>query len=301
MKKAFIPLAAVAVALASCDTGVKDSTSTNTYNEYNLIVDLEDEGQPAQVSVGSYKWTYNLTKNQIDVAASEVTINNQNYSFETDPMNIDVTYFTTADGLQVDKMSFSQSTPNSSVAGLKGTFIYWVSPSTGNLLDIPFKLATFNFLDINYTLSGRYRVQSFWCNSYYTGNSSVTEEGASYGTKTTTYFVQIDFKKNLAGVMIYYPEYAAKMPEEYPKVMCLSEIPVKFMHDRYRLEAAAPKTTIMGKNDKGQTDLVESDNFKAYDFTLDIVSPDLTEAAISYKLNDRQYTFQGCTVLKSGK
>ncbi len=302
MRKAIIPLAALAISLASCDTGVKDSYQTSSFVEYNLIVDTQDSEQPAHASLGKYEVKINYSKDQIDVKGSDIIINNQKYTFETDPTSMNLSSFSTADGIRVDKLSFAPANSSSSSASdVKAEYVFWKVPSTSNPLNPNFELAYITHLDISYIISGRYRIQSFTSNALYTGNSTVVENNSSFSSKKPSYAVIIDFEKNIATVYIYNPEYSVEMPENYPKEMCLTEVPVKFTHDSYRLESAAPKTTILSKNDKNDDVLVESDDFKATDFTLAITSPDLTEAVITYKLGGRQYSFSGCAVLKPGK
>lgn len=299
MKKAFIPLAVIAIALASCDTDVKDSYSKDSYTEYNLIVDTQDINQPAWASVGKYEVKINYSHNQIDVKASDITINNQNYSFETEPAPINVSYGPSDNETQVNKVSFTAPNTSSSIAtNVKGAFVYWKAPTTDPRLNPSFTMGYSTHLDMNYKISDRYQVQTFFPNALYTGNSSVTEGANTYSTKTPTYVVLINFEKNLADIYISNPEYAPEMPKDYPQQICLTEIPVLFNHTSYYLESASPKTTVLGKNDKDQITLVESDDFKVKDFSLKLISSDLTDADISYTLGDREYRFRGSSVYK---
>lgn len=302
MKKTIFSLLVLGISLVSCKNDDKDSTSSYNYTEYNLIVDMQDNNQPATVTLGNYYWTYNMTQDLIDIKASEISINNQKYSFETDPMAIDVKYFTTASGLQVDKWTFSQATSKSSFSNLNGTFVYWVLPASGtNLLNPSLTLTGQHFLGINYILSDRYRVQSFFRDSFYIGNSSVIDGGTSYTTDKTKYYVRIDFEKKTASARIYNPKYSEEMPKGYPEIIDITDIPVTFSHDTFQLEATSPKTLIRGLNDKNEQAWVESADFKIENFSLSYITPELTEATISYELDGRRYSFTGSTILQSGK
>lgn len=298
MKKAIIPIAAVALTLASCDTGTKDSHQTITFKEYNLIVDTQSPDQPATASEGTYEVKINYSKNLIDVKASDIIINNQKVSFETEPTKVNVSYYT-ADGVTVEKVYFSpENSPTSTASNLNAEYMPWKVPSTNSFIIPEFNISYVTHLNINYLLAGRYKVQSFTSPALYTGTSTVMEGSHTYSSQKTRYATNIDFVKNLAAVYIYLPEYAATMPEGYTKELCLVDVPVKFSHDSYSLEAASPKTTILGKNSSGQITMVETDEYKVTDFKLAVTSSDLTNALISYKLNGREYMFTGCAALK---
>lgn len=301
MKKAIIPFAALALSLASCDTGVKDSYQTQTYTECNLIVDLQDTEQPAQISIGKYEVKINYSQDLIDVKASDIIINNQKYSFETEPAAIQETFLTTADGTRFQKLTFSPtSTASSSASKIKAEFVFWRYPMYFNPINPNFEIGYNSHLGMSYDISGRYHVQTFCPDALYTGNSAVTEGSDSFSTKKTMYAVMLNLEKNVANVYIYYPEHSVEMPKDYPNVICLSEVPLKIKHDSFGLEASNPKTTISGKNDKDQETFVESSDFQVTDFNLTMLSEDLTETYINFNLGGRKYSFRGCSVLKSG-
>lgn len=301
MTKKLIPTSLAALALmASCSTGVKDSYQTFAYTEYNLIVDNDDPNQPAQASIGNYEVKYNISRNVMDIKASDIIINNQKYSFETDTMAIHISYFTTLDGKNVDKMSlYKKGNAGGAASDLTANFVYKYLPQTYDLTNPSFQISYSQRLDINYVLNNRYHVQSFWPSCYYTGASIAREGDNSYSTRNTNYIVQIDFEKNLAAAYVYDAEYSVDKPEDYPKVIKMADIPVKFAHDRFYLEAASPKTTVLGKKD-GKTDMIESEQFQATDFSMELTSADLTEVSISYNIDGKSVFFRGCCILKGG-
>ena len=115
MKKAIFPLAALAIAMASCDTGTKDSYQTIQYPEYNLIIDNQDIDAPAQASYGSYEIKFNYSRNVIDIKSSEIILNNQKYTFESDTMAIRTQTFKTE--LYGDAFNYVFSKPGSAGVG----------------------------------------------------------------------------------------------------------------------------------------------------------------------------------------
>ena len=140
MKKAFLPLAALTFALASCD--VHDSTQSIGYPEYNLIIDTQDPDQPAQASYAQYEAKFNFTKNVVDIKGTDIVINNQKYSFETDTMALRTKPFIVEGGSSY-YLCFSkdgQTAIGSSAKNLNGTVVFCYMPNT-------------NLLNTNYTVN----------------------------------------------------------------------------------------------------------------------------------------------------
>lgn len=293
-------MAATALLLASCDTGTKDSYQTIFYPEYNLIVDNTDASQPAQVSNGNYEVKFNISKNCVDIKASDIIFNNQKYSFETDTMALRQKFFN-IDGSQTYYLTFSKrgsSVVGSPASDLAGTFVYCYYPTNSdNLLNPDFTLRGVERLDLSYTLSDSYKVQTFWPFAFYQGQSVVSSGYNTYSTKESGYLTQIDFEKKTASLYIYNAEFTGDKDKTLPKVIKLEDIPVVFTHEGFSLEAAAPKTTVLGIKDSRPA-LVDSVGFAATDFSLALTSADLTDVMISYKLLDHQVNFRGCSIVK---
>lgn len=300
MRKSLIPIALFALSLASCDTGVKDSYQTMNYQEYNLITDKNNLDQPAQASVGKYEIKYNISKNVMDVKGSDIIINNQKISFESDTMAIKVTYFKTADDGYVEVWGFSKAgKAGTSVRDLNATFPWTYYSKTTDLTTPDFEVGCFQRFNVSYDLDAGYRVQSFWPSPFFKGNSYASEGTSSHSTKNITYLVQMNFVKNLATAYVYNPEFSVNKPSDYPKVIMIDSIPIKFSHSMFALEASNPKTKIRGKVDNKDV-MVESPSFKATDFKMNFLSPDMTDVSISYEIDGKKINFNGSSVLKAG-
>lgn len=303
MKKAIIPMAVVALMLASCEPTTKDSYKTMGYPECNFIIDNSDASAPAQVSTASYEVKFNLSKYCVDIKTSDLVINNQKVSFETDTMALRTRNVqTTIDGKTetLSLLTFSSGGskwPGSAASDIKGTFVYSLVPTGSDILNPNFNVAYVERLDMNYMINDRYNVQTFWPANFYMGQSVATAGNDSYSTKNISYLTQIDFEKKTASVLVYNAEFAANEEKALPKVIRFEDIPVVFTHDSFSLESAAPKTTVLGKKDN-KTEMVDSVGFAATDFNLTLISRDLTEAMISYKLDGKTINFRGCSILK---
>lgn len=301
MKKTLLSLGAAALLLTSCDTSTKDSYQTLTYPEYNLLVDTQDVDALAQASYSDYQVKFNISKYCIDVKSSDIIINNQKYSFETDTMAVRQKYFT-IDGNTSYFLTFSKKGSvgtGSAASDLTGTFVGCFVPQTSDILNPSFTLAAQERLDLSYTLNGRYRVQTFWPAAYYQGRNVAISGSDTYATTKTGYLTQIDFEKKTATIYVYNAEFSADKENAMPKVMRFEGIPVIFDHYGFRLESAAPKTQVLGIKDN-RTALVDSVGFEAKDFILELTSADLTDVMISYKLKGNQINFQGTSILKPG-
>ncbi|MDE6649526.1 MAG: hypothetical protein K2K45_06330 [Muribaculaceae bacterium] len=292
-------LALVGVALTSCDMANRDSHYDMTYNVDNLIVDTENFDQPAVVSESKYKFYHNLSKNSVDITASDVIIDNRKISFETDTMAPVSKTFSE----NVAYLGFSRKGnvgKGASVSDLSGYIPYLYRVASTNLFNSNYKFE-YNLeqsLILNYMLDGKYRISTFQSFSTYVGSSYVTDSGSSFSTKNTGYVVDIDFTKKTALVYVLGMELTADPKSTDAKVMLLQDVPVIFTHEGFRLEASAPKTTIPGTVDN-KSAFVESPDYKVSDFSMALVYPELTDTEINYKVAGKNVHFNGCSILKS--
>lgn len=299
MKKTIYALTATGLLLASCDTGVKDSYQTMPYPEYNLIVDTQDGSAPATASYSTYEVKFNISKQCVDVKTSDLILNNKKYSFETDTMSLRQKFFK-IDGKDAYYLTFSKygnAGVGSNVSDITGTFVGCYVRQTTDSLNAAATVGATERLDLSYTLDGNYRVQTFWPTAYYKGQTAATSDHGTYSTKETGYYTEINFSKKTAKVYVYNAEISPEKEDALPKVIRFEGIPVIITHNGFSLEADAPKTKVLGIKD-GRSVLVDSLGFEAKDFSLVLTSPDLTDAMISYKLNDRQFNFRGCSIVK---
>ena len=303
MNRTLIPIAALALTVASCSTDVKDSYQTIPYKEYNLIVDNQDASQSAQVSLATYDLKNNISKGVVDVKCSDLIINNQKISFETDTMRIYSRTFTITniDGAGSGVNYYFSKRGNAGVGSgafdLTGNLVWNLIPSSNNLLDPNYTLTLGQRLDLKYTLNDRYSVQTFWPTALFVGNTVANEGTSSFSTKNGHYLADIDFEKKVARVYIYNAEFSTTQDKSFPKVIRLEDIPVVFSHTGFTLRSDAPKTTVLGKKDNTIT-MVDSVGFSATDFKMDFMPSDLTDVSVSYKLDGRNVYFQGCSILK---
>lgn len=302
MKKAIFPLAALALALASCDTGSKDSYQTIQYPEYNLIVDNQDINAPAQASYGSYEMKFNYSKNVVDIKSSDIILNNQKYSFETDTMAIRTQNFKTENYGEAFNYIFSKpgsAGVSSSVSNLNGKLVWCFMPNSTNLLSPTYNVTVGQRLDLSYTLSDHYSVQTFWPSAFYRGLTVSTGDAITHTCKTSDYLTKIDFEKKKASIYIYNAELSADQAPNFPKVIRFEDIPVVFDHSGFVLKSDAPLTTVLGKKDNVVT-MVDSVGFAATDFVMEMTSADLNDVVISYKLDGKSVNFRGCSIMKAG-
>lgn len=304
MKRFLTPLALVALIFSSCDNEVSDSYSTATFAEYNLITDLDNPNEPAQVSGAFYELKLNFTKSCIDVKTSDLILNNQKFSFTTDTMAYNSAYLVLENGSYIQMGYFSKQGEvgkDSDVSDLSAYFtqgVYNVSD-----LYIPGVESTASGLGMrlvmNYDLNNKYHVQTFWPLCYYMGQTNV------FGTETistykTAYRVELDFTKKTSRVVIYYPEYS-KDNTDTPKAIVLEEVPIILGPKSYTLYAEAPTTKILGLNDKGVQALISSDKYQVENFALELTDTELTDALITYKIDGKSVMFDGSSIAKAKK
>ncbi|MDE5850143.1 MAG: hypothetical protein K2H38_08370 [Muribaculaceae bacterium] len=303
MKQALLPMAAMALLLASCDTSTKDSYQNIKYPEYNLIVDNQSMDVPAQASFSNYDVKFNISKNVIDINGTDIIINNQKYSFETDTMSIRTQTFKTESFGDAFNYTFSKvgtTTTGSAASNLNGKLVWCLMPSGSNLLSPNYSVTVGQRLDLSYTLNDRYSVQTFWPAALYKGLTVSTANATSHTSRSSDYLTQIDFEKKTASVYVYNADFSPNQAPNFPKVIRFEDIPVVFTHDGFSLESASPKTTVLGKKDNVVT-MVDSVGFAATDFSLALTSSDLTDVMISYKLDGKSINFRGCSILKVGQ
>lgn len=304
MKRFLLPVAAAAVILSSCDTNTKDSYSTMNFNEYNLISDLVDTSQPAQVSSSAYGLKLNWSRNCVDMTAQDIVINNQKVSFETDTMALKVGYLVAESSQQYFQIGMFDKKSNVGKGAVVTNLDAMFTPAVYNInnLYVPEVETTSGNVGyrmiMGYDLNERYHVQTFWPVCYYVGKSFVSGS-ETYGTEKTAYRVELNFEKNTARVVIYYPEFSSA-DKDVPQAIVLEDVPIKFDNKYYYLEADAPKTRVLGKKDNVIA-LVESDQYKATNFSLTMADPDLTQGVITYRIDGKYVTFDGCSIVKVNK
>lgn len=308
MKKILLPLAAVALSLASCDTSSKDSTMTANFIEYSLVSDRTNPSAEAQVSSTGYKLLMNLTQNTAEISTTDLTINNQKYSFDTEPMPLNMGYLV-QEGTSnyVDYGKFSSLTnvgQGATITNLSASFggvsfIY-------NGVYVPgFETVTSSRLRLmmGYDFNDQYHVQTFWPECFYAGTTTATMDGATFSTQNTLFRVQIDFTKTpaIAKCVIYNPQFAADNTN-LPKAVVVEEIPVRFTNTDYYLNGENPKTQVLNEKQK----LVSPEEYSAEkeidmtvtDFALYLTSTDLTRASISLKMAGRTINFSGSSTIQ---
>ncbi len=301
MKKAILPLAALSLLIASCNPDTKDSYQTLSFPEYNLIIDDQNPDQLAQASYVNYQIKNNISKEVVDVKATDLVINNQKYSFETDTMKLRTKSIPLEGGTSYN-LYFSKKGPagvGCAASDINGTFVYYYTPPSNVLNPVYESIQLGQRLDLSYILNDRYKVQTFWPVAFYLGQTTSFSDGESHSTKASHYLTQIDFEKNIASVYVYNAELSANQDSKFPKVIRFENIPVKFNHHEFYLEAESPKTTVLGKKDN-QVAMVDSVGFEAKNFTMNLISADLTEVQINYTLDGHNVNFHGNSIVKPG-
>lgn len=295
MKRFFLLPVAAGLLMASCDTTTKDSTSTLQFGEYNLIVS-DNPQQPASASPCVYKLDFNLTKGAVAISTENLLFNNINHSFETDTVGYSVGVYKDANGNYFEQGQFSSASNigrGASVTRLDAKFTgasYYVS------VEIPgFTTAqgVATRLVMGYDYDNSWHVQTFWPECFYVGNSIVTGNAGQYfSTSATAYRIAMDMEKLTAQCVVYTPQFDSS-DSGVVKAILLSEIPIKFDHSSYYLEADSPKTQIVTQ---GSMKWDESDAWKATDFKFNITSADLTQGVLTYKISGRDIHFSGSSV-----
>lgn len=305
MKRLLLPLTALSIIAASCDTETKDSYSTMNFGECNLITSLDDESQPAQISSSIYTMKLNWTKYCVNLSTSDLVVNNQKISFETDTMALKTYYLVSEanEGSYIENGIFSSRAnvgTGAEITNLDATFTPGNYVSNSIYVPGVETMASYQGyrLVMGYDLNSRYHVQTFWPICCYMGQSYVV--GAeTFSTRNTSYRVELNTGKNTARVIIYNPEFTSS-DNGVPKAIVVDEVPIKYSTKAYYLEADAPKTTVLGSKD-GVVALVETDKYNVTDFSFSLASTDLTEAVITYKIDGMRVTFSGASIVKPSK
>ncbi len=317
MKKAIFTVAATALLLASCDTSTKDSYSNIPYLGFNMIVDTYDLEQPAIVSTGLYKAHTILSKGVVDISSSEIIINNQKYSFETDTMALRYSTFKTQDGQSFVSESFSQKGPagvGSAASDLEGYYSWHYVRYSGNEYAPEVEITNPNYqiglrqgLNMSYKLSDRYKIQTFNClyqalssNMLFRGNSYANDESGSFSTKKTDYLIGFDFQNKVASVLIYNPEYSTTQAQDFPKIIMLEKVAINIKHDSFSFEGSAPTTKVLSVKET-KSEFVDNPAIKVTDFSMTMLSDDLTEVEIKYNINGKAVSFTGCSIMKANR
>ncbi len=301
MKRFILPLGLLALVLSSCDTSTGESYSTMTFNEYNLISDLQNTEQPAQMSSAEYSLRLSWTYNSVELSTSDLIVNNQKVSFETDTMAL-VTYYIVSEstGSYFENGAFGKSGNvgiGATVSDLSATF----TPGSYSVTNIyvPGVETSANLLGyrliMGFDLNDRYHVQTFWPDCYYKGTSYVSGEG-SFSTTETSYRVILNAESGTAKVVIYYPQLSSA-DSDMPKAIVLESVPIKFSNKYYYLESEAPATQALGSKD-GLTALVDTEEYNITSFSLTMGEEDLTQAIISYRIDGKTVTFDGYSIVK---
>ncbi len=298
MKKLLLPFAVVALMATSCNTDVKDSQYSDNFQEYNLIVDLDDPDALASASEGSYLFTYNITRQVVDVRSSEIIINNQKSSFQTDTMRIQNKVISD----KVSYLGFSSSAnvgQDAKVTNLQGYLPTCYVAENSNILSsgYQFKYYGYTRLQLEYDLNDNYHVTTFWPQPCFVGSTTVTGDATTYSTNDTGFLLNIDFAKKLAKVYILGVKLAAEDIANAPKVIVLEDVPVTMTHDSFFLDYASPKTQIPGVKDNTMT-FVDTEEYKVTDFSLHL-SSDLTDANINFKVMGKMVNFRGSSIVKT--
>ncbi len=309
MKKAFIPIAVLALSFGSCSTDSNDSYQKVSYDEYNLIIDDSDVYQAADASYARYEMKTYISSNTVEIKTEDFDIDGRKYSFETDTLTLNYSTFKTSDEQLVEKVSFGKAGSagiGCPVSDISGYYDFHLVRYSGNPynpgVDVADPIYYVNYrpgLNMRYKFNDRYTIQTFWPESLFQGSTYVTGDNEIFTTKKTDYMVVVDFKKLLATVYIYAPEFSVDQSKEFPKAIRLDKIPVIMEHDTFWLDASSPEVAVLAKKD-GRDDFVANSAYSIEEFTLKHYSPDLTQATISYTYNGKKVKFDGCSILKPG-
>lgn len=318
-KKIFFPLAILAFCMSSCDVGENNSNNSVSFsNIYNMIVDANNPEAVAQATQSDYSINEDYLHNTMDIMASNIVINNQKYSFESDTLAIKPKYF----GKDISYKSISRigniSKGGATVTNFEGYLAAYFIPvnsnysslSTSDLFSPDFKFSYtvsasssyaenwYFFPIFDYKINDSYNVTTFMPTACYVGQSYVQNNDNTLSTQKTGYQVVLDFTKKEATIFILGVDLNPISSTDVPKVIKLEKIPITMTHYNYTLKAEAPKTSVPGKTSDNKSDFIESGEYQVTDFSLDVTSKDLTEVSISYKVADNTVTFHGCCILK---
>lgn len=307
-KKLMLHSVALLLLATSCDLGNKDSYYTVPFNVYNVITDTHSAEDHVQFSPSTYSLKHNVTKDVISIDVVNLAISGQKVSFETDQMTYKLDNFKLPDaegGSESYKSNWtfggSDVTASGATLGyFNGKINWYYIPGTSNQLNPYFKITTAQGLNLSYQLNDRYMVQTINPYMYYTGSTSVSENGNMQGTGKFDYFLEFNFINKEATVYVYNRIYDGNNKITNPQMLCIQGVKFVTNHNGFLLADPSPKTKVRLMDEQGkESDLVENASYQVTDFSLNFMSTDYTQAHITFKMGGKMYTFQG-TCIASG-
>lgn len=303
MKHSLLPLAALALLAASCDTHTGDSYTTVNFGEMNFVIDNENPGSEAGVTPSFYYTKLNWSKNTAEISTSDLVADGKKISFDTNPMQLLVgSVKDPYSEYYVSQGSFSSKEnvgKGATVTDLAAVYTAGVYNATINIPGLSALDNTGIRLVLGYTLNDRFKVQTFWPDCYYLGDTGVFEGGPIYNTTSTIYRVRLDFNKKLAKVVICYPKYD-DVEKDVPQAIVMSDMPITLGHSSYSIASGSPKTEILVTS-AGKSELKDPGKYQVTDFSFALTSSDMTEARIAFKINGKEIAFNGCSIVKQKK
>lgn len=291
-------MAALALLATSCGD-VKDSVSGATFREYNLITKLHPEaGDLAQVSPSSYNLELNWTQNNVILRTSDLSIGDNKVSFDTQAMPFSSYYLVSSDAqasFEIGQFSAAGNVGNGAkVTDVDAFFTPGVYVASGIYIpNVEVQSNPGARLILGYDLNDEYHVQTFWSACCYMGESVVS---GGYTTSRTAYRVDLNFEKNTAKVVIYYPSLSSD-DTDMPNAIVVDNIAIHFDSAGYYLDTQSPTTKVLGIED-GKAALVPADKYNVSNFVLNTKRTDLTEATITYRIDGKTVSFTGASIIK---
>lgn len=304
MKKSLMPLAAMAVVVASCGTHSGENYSKYNFREYNFISDTQDSSSEANISGSVYSVKMNWTQNTAELSTYNLVLDNKNVSFDTDPMPLYIESVKDPFSIYYVQQGTFSSKDNENVG--KGASITDLTALyTSGVYNVPMNVPGLNTpaisdlrLVLDYKINDRYRVRTFWPECFYIGDTFVYGPEGQYTTQSTSYRVQIDLSKKTAKVVVYAPKFSDEAKdEELPNAFVLSDIPVTITHDSYYMQAESPKTEILVTT-LGKAELQEPGKYQITDFKFNLTSDDMTSAHITFTVDGKDIIFDGSSIVK---
>lgn len=310
MKKLIFGLALTAgFALASCSTDGGENSSSVTMATANLITPL-DGTAPSTVSAAAYNFKMNFTEGNAVITCQQLTIGGSTHGFVTDPLLFGNGVLDPGDGngkgAQTVFNNFTavyDNNPSQQVVGAKSivTSCYYRSEYFPYRIPQALtenKIPSLEMLLMDYTIDGKYRVQTFPLDCYWKGTTSTVftdKEGNSgnYMNANMLYRVIIDdYKKEepTATVEIYKAKFAQQAPEL--PVMQLKGLKVKWGQGSYTITNDG--ATIIPKVLESNA-LQEYPSYPFNKFEITVRGNYLNDASISYEVKDGLFkgTFAG--------
>lgn len=304
MKKILMPLVAMAFVVASCGTHSGDNYTNYNYREYNFISDIQDSTSVANISGSVYSVKMNWNQNTAELSTYNLVLDNQNVSFETNPMPLfiesvkdpfSVYYVQQGTFSSKDKENVGKGATITDLSALFTTGVYNVPM---NVPGFSTPVISEQRLVLDYKINDRYRVRTFWSDCFYIGDTFVYGSEGQYTTQSTFYFVQLDLSKKTAKVVVYAPKFSDEAKDEdMPNAFVLSDIPVIITHDTYYMQVESPKTEILITT-AGKNELQEPGKYQITDFKFNLTSEDMASAKISFTVDGKDIVFDGNCIVK---